>query len=113
MDTDLDGELSSEEIDAAPDRLKKLDRDGDGRLDRDELRAPPGCKGPPSDQMDQRGNPGMRGRRAGGEFGSPGSGPGRFQGPPSRRREGGPGEFGGDERPGRGSRPPQDELPPA
>ncbi len=38
LDTDGDGEISSREIDAAPESLATLDADGDGRLAGDELR---------------------------------------------------------------------------
>jgi hypothetical protein len=37
LDTDGDGALSSEEIAAAPARLRTLDKNGDGILTRDEL----------------------------------------------------------------------------
>lgn len=43
LDADGNGELSAEEMAAAPQALKKLDKSGDGKLGRDELRpAPPG-----------------------------------------------------------------------
>lgn len=38
MDTDGDGQLSAEEIEAAPKTLMKLDKNGDGELSADELR---------------------------------------------------------------------------
>ena len=38
LDTDANGEISAVEIAAAPASLKKLDRDGDGRLSEDEVR---------------------------------------------------------------------------
>jgi polyhydroxybutyrate depolymerase len=38
LDLDRDGEISAEELARAGASLKKLDRNGDGRLDRDELR---------------------------------------------------------------------------
>ena len=44
LDTDDDGDISGDEIDAAPASLASLDADGDGRLSRDELR--PGRGGP-------------------------------------------------------------------
>ena len=44
LDTDDDGEISADEIDAAPASLASLDDDGDGRLSGDELR--PGRGGP-------------------------------------------------------------------
>lgn len=40
LDSDRDGELSAEEIDAATTALKELDKNGDGKLDRGELRPP-------------------------------------------------------------------------
>ena len=39
LDQDGDGEISAEELEAAPQMLKKLDRDGDGNITRDELGA--------------------------------------------------------------------------
>lgn len=50
LDTNDDGEISAEEIEGAVDALKKVDRNGDGKLSRDELRPPPpphGRGGPP------------------------------------------------------------------
>ena len=44
LDIDDDGDISADEIDAAPASLASLDDDGDGRLSRDELR--PGRGGP-------------------------------------------------------------------
>ncbi len=44
LDTDDDGDISADEIDAAPASLASLDDDGDGRLSGDELR--PGRDGP-------------------------------------------------------------------
>lgn len=40
IDTDRDGQLSSEEIENAVKALKTLDQNGDGMLGRDELRPP-------------------------------------------------------------------------
>jgi len=37
LDTDQDGEISSEEIDGAVAALKKLDKDNNGKLTQDEL----------------------------------------------------------------------------
>ncbi len=46
LDTDRDGTISSDELEAAPESLKTLDENGDGELSEDELRpAPP--EGPP------------------------------------------------------------------
>jgi Ca2+-binding EF-hand superfamily protein len=41
LDTDHNGEISTEEMEKAPAVLKKLDRNGDGRLTEDELRPRP------------------------------------------------------------------------
>ncbi len=60
LDKDRDGRLSAAEIADAPKALKALDRDGDGMLDRDELRPP----GPPGGRRPRPGMPG-----------GPGSGP--------------------------------------
>lgn len=91
LDADLDGELSAEEIDNAPEALRKLDRDDDGRLDSDELHVPLGHRGASRDRTGRRGPPGL--------------GPGRGQG--------GPSDSGGDRRANRPDLPPSDELPPA
>jgi len=88
LDTDHDGVLSPEEIRAASESLRKLDRNGDGKVTRDELRphdAPgrgPG-RGPDGAGADERG------RRA--DRGGPPAGPGerRPPGPPDRPRGGG------------------------
>ena len=40
LDTDSDRALSAEEIAAAPVSLKKLDKDGDGKISQEELRPP-------------------------------------------------------------------------
>ncbi len=47
LDADRDGRLSAAEVTAAPAALKTMDRNGDGRLGRDELQPPrPGGRGP-------------------------------------------------------------------
>ena len=59
LDADKDGELSAEEIENAAAALKKLDKNGDGRLDRDELRpqfAGPGGGAERLMQFDRNGN---------------------------------------------------------
>jgi len=63
LDADRDGELSAEEIEGAAAALKKLDKNDDGKLDRDELRPPhrgpggpdrhPGPKPPPPREDDR------------------------------------------------------------
>jgi Ca2+-binding EF-hand superfamily protein len=45
LDTDSDGEISAAEIAAAPEALKKLDKNGDGQLTADEVRVPFGGGG--------------------------------------------------------------------
>lgn len=55
LDTDKDGEISASEIEAASATLKALDRDGDGRLTRAELRPPP--PPPPFEGDEENGNP--------------------------------------------------------
>src|SRR5258708_5278406 len=47
LDKDHDGILSAEEIQAASESLKKLDRNGDGKLTEDELHPQGGPGGPP------------------------------------------------------------------
>ena len=83
LDADRDGEISAKEIENAVEALKKLDKDGDGTLSREELRPEfPGPGGPGGFGMG--GGPGGPGdfRRGGG----PG-GPGDF------RRGPDPGDF--------------------
>ncbi|HEX4148308.1 MAG TPA: EF-hand domain-containing protein [Pirellulales bacterium] len=60
LDTNSDGKLSKDEIEAAPKSLEKLDRNSDGEITREEL-------GGPRSSMAQAGRPG----------GQPGSGDGR------------------------------------
>lgn len=71
LDTNSDGELSAEEIAAAGQSLKKLDKDNDGKLTREELRpTPPGRGGPGGPGgFDGPGGPGGPGP------GGPGMGP--------------------------------------
>ena len=55
LDIDDDGDISADEIDAAPASLASLDDDGDGRLSRDELR--PRQDGPASSSAARRTSP--------------------------------------------------------
>ena len=50
LDLNHDGVLSKEEIDAAPESLKALDKNGDGKITMDELRPAGGPGGPPRDR---------------------------------------------------------------
>ena len=70
MDTDHDGALSTQEIAAAGEALKKLDKDGDGKLSREELRLPMPPRPPRGD-----GPPRGRGRRGPGDDDGPRRGP--------------------------------------
>ena len=72
LDTNHDGELSAEEIANAPASLKKLDKNGDGKLTEDELR-PPARPG-------DRGGDFRPGRNGAGPEGPDDGGPGRGQG---------------------------------
>jgi hypothetical protein len=87
LDTDRDGTLSSEEIAAAPEALKKLDKNDDGELTEEELRPPH----PPHHGPGGPGGPGdfHRGPRRGGPDGDgpPGDGP-RGDGPRGDRPRG-------------------------
>jgi hypothetical protein len=60
LDTDKDGTISATEIDSAPDSLKKLDKNGDGKLTMDELRPPrpdgDNQKGPGDNQQPPKNN---------------------------------------------------------
>ncbi|MDB6070223.1 MAG: hypothetical protein JWL81_1394 [Verrucomicrobiales bacterium] len=69
LDLDHSGELDADEISKAPESLKKLDRNGDGRLDFKEMR-PPGMERP---------GPGSGPGPDAGQ--GPGSGPARSQAP--------------------------------
>ena len=68
LDADKDGELSGAEIENAPAVLKKLDKNNDGKLTRDELGPPERPGGPGMGGPDRRGRPGpaQRGRGPGG-----------------------------------------------
>jgi len=63
LDTNRDGELSAEEIKAATENLKKLDKNEDGKIDRIEMR-PPRPKGKRGDQENR---PSRRGPRPDGK----------------------------------------------
>ncbi len=93
LDADDDGEISASEIDNAPAVLKKLDKDGDGKLTPEEYRPPH----PPRDRgYDDRGDRDRNGpppRREGRRRGPP-----EDRDPPPRRGD-------RDDRP----RPPADE----
>ena len=80
LDTNHDGTLSAEEIANASASLKKLDKNGDGKLTSDELR--------PSGRRGGRGGFGQ-GRNGGGPGGQDDDGPG-----PGRKRPGGAGPDG-------------------
>lgn len=65
FDANRDGELSQEEIDNAADALARLDRNGDGRITREEMRPPKKDgegerKRPPREDETQRPPPGGR-----------------------------------------------------
>ena len=102
LDSDGNGEISSEEIKGAVAALKKLDKNKDGKLTEDELRpnfgGRGGSQGGASGQRPSRGGEGRSGQRPsrGGE--------GRSGQRPSRGGEGGEGgEGGGGQRPSRPS----------
>jgi len=59
LDADRDGEISAAEMKNAAAALQKLDKDGNGRLTRDEFGPPPGRFGGPG--FGGRGAPGIRG----------------------------------------------------
>lgn len=127
LDTDSDGTISAAEIDKAPESLKKLDKNGDGKLTMDELRPQrpegdgprgPGDKGPAGNNQrgpgaDGQGNKGGS-RDGGGERKGPRDGQGRKGPGPDGGPAGKPGDApegagkggpqGGD-RPGGGKRP--------
>jgi hypothetical protein len=67
LDVDRDGELSTEEIDGAAEALKRLDKNGDGRLSANELRPERGAPGfrPPGGRGPDRPDDGDQGPPAG------------------------------------------------
>jgi Ca2+-binding EF-hand superfamily protein len=100
LDIDHDGEISAAEVQAAPEALKKLDKNGDGKITREELGPPPGEGGPPR-ELGRRGPGGPDGPPPGEAGPAPRRGPegrgpdGPPRGPegrgPEARRPGGPG----------------------
>lgn len=54
LDTDKDGTISAEELKAASESLKTLDKNGNGALDREELRPPHGPPPPDGGQEGKR-----------------------------------------------------------
>ncbi len=75
LDANHDGVVDAEEIANAPAALKKLDKNGDGKLTMDELLPPPpqGMGGPGGDRQGQGNRPQGRPQRPNGgpEFGGP------------------------------------------
>ena len=63
LDTNRDAELSAEEIKAATENLKKLDKNEDGKIDRMEMRPPR----PEGKRGDQKNRPARRGPGPDGE----------------------------------------------
>jgi len=78
LDSDGNGEISSEEIKGAVAALKKLDKNKDGKLTEDELRPNSGGRGGASGQRPSRGGEGRGGQRpSGGGEGRGGQRPSR------------------------------------
>lgn len=78
LDANHDFELDADEIAKAPEAIRKLDRNGDGRLDREEMRPPMGPPpGGPGRGAEGRGPEGRPRPREGGrpETGGPGDRP--------------------------------------
>jgi EF hand len=91
LDLNKDGTIDAEELGKAAESLKKLDKNGDGKLTGEEFR--PQWSGGPGGRPEGDG-PGARGGRPEGQGGPGGRGPGR---PPG----GGEGAAGGEGRPQR------------
>jgi hypothetical protein len=106
LDADDDGEISASEIENAAAALKKLDKNGDGKLSADEFRPPrpPRDGGPDAGQRpgERRGPPGDAGRRD-----NPPPRGGRR--PPPPRDDGNADEERGPGRRGRRPPPPPDD----
>ena len=78
LDSDGNGEISSEEIKGAVASLKKIDKNKDGKLTEDELRPNSGGRGGASGQRPSRGGEGRGGQRpSGGGEGRGGQRPSR------------------------------------
>lgn len=91
LDLDKDGTISAEELQKASESLKKLDKNGDGKLTRDEYSPARGSR----PGMGKGGPDGKKGGSGkGGEGKGKGEGKGEGKGPP-----GGPGGPGGDRPP--------------
>lgn len=101
LDADKNGEISAEEIDNAAAALKKLDKNGDGKLTEEELRPNfPGGRGGPGGGRPGEGGRGGEGRGPGGEGGRPGGPPPEGRGGEGRGPGGPPPEGrGGEGRP--------------
>ena len=108
LDTDKDGVLSAEEIAAATENLKKLDKNGDGKIDRMEL-LPPRPQGKQGDNA--QGPRDGRGPRDGADAQDGDRRPPRGDAAPDGPRPGPRGQRGDDRRPPQGDRQPP--APPA
>ncbi len=115
LDKDHDGVLSAEEIAAASESLKKLDKNGDGKLDEDEMH-PAGGPGRPPARGLGRASSGERAPRGPERDGPPRGGRDERRHPgPHDDGPGGPHGPGGDEAgrgPGRPGGLPRSVLPP-
>lgn len=91
LDLDKDGTLSAEEIAKAAESLKKLDKNGDGAIDRNELPPPPRLPGIQNKPGGPRQGPPQagRGRQGPGPVGGV-PGPGAPPPPPPGAPQGGP-----------------------
>jgi len=96
LDTDKDGVLSAEEIAAASENLKKLDKNGDGKIDRKEL-LPPRPQGKQGDNA--QGPRDGKGPRDGTDAQDGDRRPPRGDAAPDGPRPGPRGERGNDRRP--------------